>query len=268
MYSVLMTISPKEKPHNLNASLESIVNQSLVSNDIVIVKDGPFTHELNEVLDKFCIIYSDIVTVASLSSATGVANASNIGLERCKNNLVARMDSDDISLPDRFKVQYNYMKSHKEIDLVGGFINEFSNENDPSYLLRKVPLDFESIRKQLIKRNAVNHVTVMFRKDSIISVGGYIQIDNHVDYFLWVRMSLNNKKMSNLEKVLVNVRAGEFQIHRRGGIKYILSEIKFYRMLSKLNFLSKFQSFINIVIRMPFRLSPSKIRLLMYRLLR
>lgn len=268
MYSVLMTVSPKEKPHNLNISLESIVTQSLISNDIVIVKDGFFSQELNKVIDSFCVIYSNIVTVVALDSVTGVAHASNVGLECCKNNLIARMDSDDISLPDRFKTQYEYMESHNDVDLVGGFINEFSNENDTSFLLRKVPLDFESVKGQLIKRNAINHVTVMFRKDAVIGVGGYIQIDNHVDYFLWVRMAIHNRKMCNLEKVLVNVRAGEFQIHRRGGIKYIVSEIKFYRMLSELNFISRFQSFINVAIRLPFRLFPAKIRLLMYQIIR
>lgn len=267
MFSVLIPVSPKEKPHNLNEALKSIFEQSLMPNDIVLVKDGIFSNDLENIVDDYSNKYPDIMVVVALDHSHGVAGASNIGLERCKNKLVARMDSDDISEPDRFEIQYKYMENHQDVDLVGGQISEFSEKNSVINL-RRVPLDYDEIKLAMSKRNPINHVTVMFKKSSVFSVGGYIQLDNHVDYFLWIRMALKNQKMINLDKVFVKVRTGELVMHRRGGFKYLLSEIKFFRIASKLGILSNLQVFVNLAIRMPFRLAPVRVRQIMYRWLR
>ena len=267
MFSVLIPVSPKENPHNLNEALKSVFEQSLMSNDIVLVKDGIFPSDLDNVVDYYSNKYPDIMVVVALRHSHRIAGALNAGLEKCKNNLIARMDSDDISERDRFENQFIYMENHKEVDLVGGHISEFSDEN-AHFMLRKVPLDYHEIKLAMRKRNPFNHVTVMFRKTSLVSVGGYIQLDNHVDYFMWIRMALENKNMVNLDKVFVKVRTGEAQMHRRGGFKYLLSEIKFYRAISKLGFLSNFQILVNLAIRIPFRLAPARVRVIMYRWLR
>ena len=134
------------------------------------------------------------------------------------------MDSDDISLPDRFEKQIKFLENHPDVSIVGGQMTEFIDTPDNVVGRRIVPLDNDSIYSYMKSRCAMNHVTVMFRKQDILKAGNYQDWFWNEDYYLWVRMMINNCKFANLPDILVNVRSGKDQYARRGGMKYFQSE--------------------------------------------
>ena len=95
-YSVLMSLYINEKPEHLRQSIESMINQTIKPDEIVIVKDGPITKELEDVLEEFSTNYSDLFKIVPSEKNIGLGLALNLGLENCRNELVARMDTDDI----------------------------------------------------------------------------------------------------------------------------------------------------------------------------
>lgn len=262
-FSVLMSVYYKENPEYLKMSLDSIINQTLVPNEIVLVEDGPLTDELNLLVETYQKKYK-ILKVIKLEKNSGLGIALNEGLKHCSCEYVARMDSDDISLPNRFQEQVSFITEHQDVDVVGSNIIEFDNEtsNDLNYKL--VPLSYEEIKKYIKKRNPMNHMTVFFKKSSVIDSGSYMNCPLFEDYFLWARMIANGYKLANIEKVLLRVRSGLNMYSRRGSISYIKCIINFQNELLKLHIINIFEYFYNLVIRISVSLLPNKMRSLFY----
>lgn len=258
-FSVLMSVYYKEKPCNLKLSMESILNQTMVPNQIVLVEDGPLSKELNNLIDEYekNIKFLDVI---KLKKNNGLGNALNIGLDYCKYEFVARMDSDDISIDDRFENQAKFIQDNPSVDAVGGNIIEFDDNTENDISLRKVPLNTENIKEYLKRRNPMNHVTVMFKKKSVINSGGYLDCPYFEDYFLWARMINNGCKLSNINKTLVRVRAGLSMANRRGNLRYIKSIISFERKLKKLKIINISEFISNIIIRTLVAIIPNKMR--------
>ena len=259
-----MCLSPYEHPNYLKEAVESVFNQSLEPQELIIVKDGQPSKRLQAVLKKLELKFSKLI-VLGYNENKGVAYARNVGLRKSKNEIVALMDSDDICRRDRFKIQYNFLKENKNIDVVSASIQEFYIYKKNKYLgrIRKFKTSDHNIILAMKKRNIINNVTTMFRKQKIISVGGHIQIDNYVDYYLWVRVLMAGYKISILEDVVVDVRTTHM-FKKRGGLKYVISEIKFWRKMLEIKFISKRIFMISLLLRIPIRLLPNFIRSIIY----
>ena len=221
-FSVLMSVYNKEKPENLDLSLKSIlVNQTCVPNEVILVKDGPLTVDLDKVVNKYQKKFKDILKTVSLDKCSGLGNALNVGLSNCKYNLVARMDSDDVSVPNRFEKQIKYMVKHPKVVACGGYIGEFENDPNEPLRLKRIPLTYDEILKYSKLRNPMNHVTVCFRKKDIQEVGGYMHLQYLEDHYLWARILASKKILENIPEILVRVRVGNGFNSRRGSKMYI-----------------------------------------------
>lgn len=262
-FSVLMSVYNKEKAEYLNEALKSTVNQSLVPNQIVLVKDGPLNAELDRVIRKFRKEY-DIIDIVTIKNNVGLGKALNIGLEKCKNEIIARVDSDDINHWNRFEKQVLFLKAHKEIDVCGSWIYEFKDNIDNIHSIKKVPSVHREILGYAKKRNPLNHMSVMFKKTIIIKAGGYQPLLLNEDYFLWARVIKCGGKLHNIEEGLVYARVDDSMYERRGGIKYLHNEIKLQKQLFKMNFINTPQLILNIIVRFAFRVIPNNYRRLLY----
>lgn len=247
-------------------AFESLRNQSLPADEVVIVKDGKLTPELEQVID----IYSSLLPIRTiaLEKNVGLGKALQIGINECSHEFIARMDSDDISSADRFRKQIDLLEVNPEIDVVGSWISEFEGEPDNIYAYRNLPVEHSAITVFAKKRCPMNHVTVVFRKTSVLRAGSYYDIKFSQDYHLWVRMLLNGAKFANIPECLVNVRAGRDMVIRRGGMKYAKNEYKLQKDFYRRGFLNFYEFMRNLAIRIPVRLMPGWSRKLIYSVLR
>lgn len=223
-FSVAISVYKNDNPVHFRRALESITSrQTLQPDEIVLVVDGPVPDEINTVIDEFSSIYG-IFNVIRLQENGGLGNALRLAVENAKYDIIARMDSDDVSLPGRFESQINAFRDDHELDIVGGDISEFIGEEINIVAYRKVPIADVRIREYMKKRCPLNHVSVMYKKRAVQEAGGYLDLFWNEDYYLWIRMAEHGCKMGNTGTVLVNVRTGADMYKRRGGKKYFESE--------------------------------------------
>ena len=222
-----MAIYRKERPEFLRMALESIINQTVVPDEIVLVEDGPLTNDLYSVIND----YEEYLHVVVNEKNLGLGLALNKGLLTCRNELVARMDTDDISENDRFEKQLRFFLKHPSCSILGGQIDEFVNNPEDVLGKRVVPETDSEIKKYLKKRCPFNHVTVMFKKTDVIRAGNYQDWFRNEDYYLWIRMAIEGFEFANLPDILVHVRVGTDMYMRRGGNKYFKSEKGIQKLL-------------------------------------
>ena len=231
-FSIITSVYKNDKPDFVSIALDSmLVEQSVKPTEIVLVRDGQVPAALEVVLKEYETRYPGVFNIIRLEQNGGLGNALKLGVENAKYDIIARMDSDDICLPNRFELQLQYMEAHPECDIVGGQMTEFIGE--PSNIVGKriVPESNKDIYKYMKGRCALNHVTVMFRKEAVLKVGNYQDWFWNEDYYLWVRMMKAKCKFANVPNVLVNVRSGADQYARRGGMKYFKSEESIQRLM-------------------------------------
>ena len=261
-FSVLISVYYKEIPKYLDLSLESIIDkQTLKPNEILLVKDGPLTKELDDVIEKYINKYPNLFKIISLEKNYGLGKALNIGLEKCSYELVARMDGDDISKPERFKEQIEIFKNNSDIDICGSWIDEFQMKKEKLEVqsIRKVPETNNEIYQKLKFICAFNHPTVMYKKSKILEAGSYFQTFALEDYYLWIRLALNKCKMYNIQKSLIYFRITDGTAKRRGGIKLLKSDLKFQKYLLKEKFINKKEYLKNVFVYGIYRIIPWKI---------
>lgn len=264
MFSVLLSVYRKEQPAYLRQSLDSIFTQTLLPDEVVLVKDGPLTDTLDEVVEEYCRKYS-VIKVVPLSENQGLGRALNEGLKHCSYDLVARMDTDDVAKPERFEKQIAVFCAHPEVDVVGAWIDEFEGNIGNVISVRKLPEIHEEIVRFARKRNPINHPVVMFRKSSVEAVGGYQHFPLFEDYYLWVRMLIDGAQFYNIPESLLYFRFSSDMFKRRGGRKYAKDEYRFQYMLWKQGFI-RFTCFIqNVCLRFIVRIIPNKLRRFLYK---
>lgn len=260
-FSVLMSVYFKEKPFFLKESLESLLNQTKIPNEIVLVKDGPLTKELDEVITEFESKYPSIFTVVSLPQNKGLANALNEGMRVVRNSIIARMDSDDISFENRFELQINYLLNNN-LDIVGGQMVEFLKNIDNVVSVREVPLLHEEIVRFMKFRSPFSHATIVFKKEAFDDIGGYDINIFPEDYDFFVRAYLAGVKFGNVKDNVYYFRHGESlseAIKRRWGLNYALNEIKLYRKFLKLGYFN-YLDFVKVLLfKVPLRIIPFKL---------
>jgi glycosyltransferase involved in cell wall biosynthesis len=260
--SVLMSVYYKESSRNLDQCLESIANQTLPADEIVIVKDGVLPLELEETLLSWQNKLP--LKIAGYEENRGLPYALNYGLDYCSNELVARMDSDDICLPERFEKQINYYIQHEEIVLLSAYTSGFNEYINDILFVRKVPVGHHLIVNYLKSRNAFNHAAVVFKKSAILAIGGYQEISCFEDYDLWIRLVKAGFKVDNIPEVLVYSRIGNDIILRRRGFEYAKKEIIFLRKQRASHFISSIEFLLLLISRIPFRFLPSKLLSFVY----
>lgn len=262
-YSVLMSVYYKEKPQYLKQSIDSMLNQTLKPDEIILVKDGPLTHDLDKVID----LYSDneIIKVITIDKNVGLGKALNIGLMNCKNEFVARMDTDDIALHNRCEKQIEILKGNSNLSVVGSGIVEFIDAPENIVALKEVSATNNEIKKNMKFRNPINHPSVMFRKSDVLDVGSYVHWDLNEDYYLWIRMALKGYKFHNINEPLVKMRITNDTYLRRGGLKYFLTQKKLFDYMLKNGMINTFEYSYNNLIRLTIRvLIPNRVRKELY----
>jgi glycosyltransferase involved in cell wall biosynthesis len=231
--SVIMSIYKSDVPEYVRIALDSLLNQTRLPDEIVIVADGPVPAELEQVVQssKFKVQSLKLpveVTYLPQEKNGGLGEAMRIAVEAAKYPYLARMDSDDICLPDRFEKQMKCFEEDPELSLVGGMITEFDGEPENIIAKRILPLEDAEIKRMMRGRCAVNHVTVIFKKADLMKSGNYQPFWKQEDHYLWARMMEHGCKFRNIPDVVVNVRSGKDQIARRGGLRFYKSVVRVF----------------------------------------
>ena len=264
MFSVLLSLYAKESPTFLASSLDSIFHQTLLPTEIILVKDGPLTAELDAIVSDYAVRYP-VLKVVALPQNQGLGRALNEGLKHCSYDIVARMDTDDISKPDRFEKQIAVFRKHPELDLVGAWIDEFEEDIHHVISTRKLPERHEDVMSYATRRNPVNHPVVMFRKSAVLAAGGYQHFPLFEDYYLWVRMLLNGSRFYNILESLLYFRMSPDMFKRRGGWRYAKDEVRFQYKLLNLKFIGFIQFCENVCVRFTVRILPNSFRSFFYK---
>lgn len=259
-----MSVYHKEKADQLRCAMNSIWSQTVPTDDFVLVCDGPLTPELDEVIGQMEREHSDL-HVVRLEKNGGLGNALNIGIKHCVNELVARMDSDDISRPDRCERQLNVFESHPEVSVCSGIVEEFTVSPDVVDTRRVPPETHEEIMVFAKKRNPFNHPCVMYSKTAVESAGGYQDFYLLEDYYLWIRMLLNGSEGYNIQEPLLWMRAGSDMYRRRSGLKYAKSQKALFRFMKDKGFISGSQYISSVMIRGASSLAPNWLRESMFK---
>lgn len=256
-FSVLMSIYKNEQVNFFVRCMQSIWDEQTVKPaEIILVIDGPLYDELYQAIDVWRDKLGELFNVIPLEYNLGLGNALNIGLSHCSNELVARMDTDDISLPDRFEKQLAVFQK-TNTDICGSWVSEFDRNELSIESYRKLPEDHETIVKFSKKRNPLNHPTVMYKKSMVELVGSYGKYRFAQDYHLWALLILHGAKFYNIQEPLVNMRAGYALLERRGGVKYAINEFNIQKEFLRIKFISKTQFCSNVILRFSVRLLPS-----------
>ena len=267
-FSVSMCVYGGNEPRFFDDAIASIVEQTVQPNEIVLTVDGPVPEITEKVIQKYReqLAQTDIVfKVVYLAKNMGHGEARRICLDNCSHELIALMDADDLSVPDRFEKQLAVFVRNPAFSIVGGNIQEFIDVPENCVGKRVVPMADADIKTYMQKRCPMNQVTVMFRKADVIAVGGYIDWFCEEDYYLWLRLALAGKQFANVPENMVNVRVGDEMYSRRGGWKYFCSEEKLQRFMLKKEMISFPRFMINVLQRFILQvLLPNELRKLVF----
>ena len=252
--SCLGSIYSKTILKELIFSLDSIITQEYIPNEIILIVDGYITKEIYSFL-KFLQSDNEIIKVFYLKENEGLGLALNYGLKKCSNNLIARFDTDDINLKNRLKIQFDQI-NNGNISILGCNVLEFK-DNFRNITLKTVPENYVNIIKTSRIRNPLNHPTVIFRKDDILKIGGYRDVRFFEDYDLWLRSIKSNLIIKNINLPLVAMKRGTYLL-RRTGLRYVFHELNFVKECFKLKTIKKIY-LLFFLIRILVRILPIKI---------
>lgn len=260
--SVLMSVYNKEKPENLMNAIESIIDQTYKCDEIILIKDGKLGQELEDVVDYYQSRLSNLI-IYQFDENVMLGLALKKGVELCSCDVIARMDTDDIAMENRFEIQYKYLSEHPEVSAVGGFIEEFDENGD--LRIKEVPIRHDEIVRYSKMRNPINHMTVMFRKSHVISSGNYKHFPYLEDYYLWCRMMAKGYRFCNIPSVLVKARAGKKMYRRRGGFNCFLAHRKLRIAQYQLKLINYFEYCIAVTGSFIVTMSPDLVREVLYK---
>lgn len=263
-YSVLMSVYHKEKPEYLKQAIESIQAQTLSTNDFVLVCDGPLNEPLDSVIAAKQQEMGESLNVVRLTKNGGLGNALNEGIKHCKNELVARMDSDDIAYPNRCEKQITVFDTHPEVSICSGTVEEFTTNPNIVDTKRVPPETNAEIVEFAKKRNPFNHPCVMYKKSAVEAVGSYQDFYLLEDYYLWLRMLMAGYQGYNIQEPLLHMRAGSEMYLRRAGWKYAKTQMGLFKFMKDRGFIGSSQYMKSCVIRSGSALAPNWLRKFMF----
>lgn len=267
-FTVLLSVYAKEQPDYFNQAFLSIWDQQTLKPDqIVLVKDGPLTAELDAEIQRWQEKLGEVLTVVELPENVGLGAALNEGLKACKYELVARMDTDDISLPERFEKQVAFMQAHPDLVACSSWLEEWNEDLTVCTGKRQLPTDSNTLAKFAKKRSPLSHPASIFRKSVVLSVGGYPSLRKAQDYGLWSLLLVKGYKLANLPDTLLHMRTGDDLFVRRGG-EFLKHELALLKFQKDIGFLKWHEFLVNAVLKAGLRLSPAFIKKFAYRFLR
>lgn len=257
-----MCVYGGDNAQHFDEAIRSIVSQTVKPDEIVLTVDGPVPKSIQAVIDQYSASLSDVAfRVIYLERNMGHGEARRASIAGCTNDLVALMDADDLSVLDRFERQLDFYSAHPDLSVIGGNISEFIDTPEHCAGRRIVPQNDAEIREYMKKRCPMNQVSVMFRRQDVEAVGGYVDWYCEEDYYLWIRLCLAGYRFGNVQENLVNVRVGEEMYQRRGGMKYFRSEAKLQRFMLQKRLISFPRYLINVTERLILQvLLPNRVR--------
>lgn len=268
-YTVLMSVYSKVDCGELETAIDSMLAQTLPPGEFVIVKDGPLTPGLEEVIDGYCRKFPGLFKMCALPENCGLGAAYAAGTSLCSSEYIAVMDSDDYSVPERCLAEAEYFEAHPETDIVGSGVMEFIGSFDNVTAYRKMPEGHDECVKFAHSRCPAAHPTTMLRRSALINAGGYRSCSFAEDYDLYVRMILAGCRFYNFPKPLVYVRTSEDFYGRRGGIGYLKKIAKCKMNFYKMGFYSLYDLIKGLAVHTAVCLMPNSLRTWVYnRLLR
>lgn len=203
-FSVIIPLYNKEK--EIADTLNSVLNQSYKADEIIVVDDGS-TDNSAKIIKEFMKKDQRIVLIDRENK--GLPYSLNEGISKAKGEYIARMDADDISLPERFERQIKYMEDNN-LDVCGTFIKVFS-ESSNKVIIGKNPINHNDIKFALLFFSSLAHPTVMFRKEVFSKVNYRVDYKVAQDYQLWIDIVITGYKVGNIPEVLLNYRQHEAQ---------------------------------------------------------
>ena len=250
MFSVLISVYKNDKAADFRIALESITTkQTFKPSEVVLVVDGPVSDETNQVIENAAIECPGLYKVIKFENNQGLGIALQKGVECATNEIVMRMDSDDIAVPDRFEKQYSFMVQHPNVAVCGGQIDEFIDNVNNVVGHRIVPCSNEDIYKYMVSRCAFNHMTVALRRSVVLEKGNYQPWHYNEDYYLWIRLMLAKIEFANLPDTLIHMRVGKEMYKRRGGRKYFESEQGLQKIMLENGLISYPRYMFNVFVR-------------------
>lgn len=263
-FSVLMSVYRNDRPEWLRECLDSVFGQTLPADEIVMVIDGPIAPELKNVVDDFALLHKELL-VLPLPENVGLGRALNHGLSCCSNEIIVRMDADDVSRPHRFIRLIETFETFPDVDAVSSWIDEFEGTSDNVVSTRKVPQFPYELIDFARNRCPLNHPASAFKKSSIMLAGGYQHLPLYEDYYLWVRMLKSGFKIYNIQESLLLMRTSADMYKRRGGWEYAKTSAQFQWRLKKMGLISMATAFKNSFIRGAVFLMPNQLRAWFYK---
>lgn len=265
-FSLLLPVYGGDDPAQLERAFHSAVEeQTRRPDEVVVVRDGPVPVDLQTVLDALVAAAPVPARVLALSTNVGLADALTAGLTACAHDVVARMDADDVALPERFEKQLVLIDEGYE--LVGSGLYEFVDDEAVTIGVRTPPVGEERIRAYARFHDPFNHPTVVYRRDAVARAGGYVAVGLMEDYWLFARMLAAGVRAQNLAEPLVKYRVGAGAYKRRGGLHQLAAELRLQRLMRRARITSPFEAVRNVVIRGGYRLVPVALRRAAYRTL-
>lgn len=253
MFSVVMSIYKGDDPRHFIDAVQSVLNQSLPPSEVIIVVDGQVSPMIQAALESLCDY--PVIRTIQLESNVGLGGARHIAIQQATKDIIAVMDSDDICADGRFQRQISMLKNNN-LDVVGGYIEEFDLTPRDNPRTRLVAVSHDALVKRARWKNPMNHVTIMFRKSAYIAAGGYKAIRYVEDYELFYRMIINGARFENIPETLVYVRCGKEVLSRRVGFSYLRSELLLFNIMRRDKFISNPQWMLNVCIRVFARTMP------------
>lgn len=263
--SVLMAVYRNDRLDHFLDAVRSVMNQSFPADEIVIVRDGPVPEKLQSALDRLKSEHPLLFTIVPLDKNGGLAAALNAGLAACRNELVVRQDADDISEPDRFEKQIQFLANNPDVALISSWYEQYDFDMKVRMSVRPLPETNRDIVRFARHRTPINHACAVFRKSAVQEVGGYPSINGLCeDWWLALRLIKAGKSLYNVQESLVRVRGGEDFYQRRRGLKYVKQEIANLFAMQKDGLMKARDVWSNLVIRVPSRLIPSGLLEMLY----
>lgn len=229
-YSVLISLYEKEHPEYLSSSLDSIFGQTVVPDEVVVVKDGPLTKELEIVLHSYSDAHLGLLTLVEYPENKGLWYALSVGVPACRNELIMRMDVDDWMASDRAEKELRAFVENPEYGCVGTLVTEFEGGVDNPIALVNLPEEHEDIVKFGKKRCPFRHPSLMFRKSVVLNAGNYQEMPLFEDYDLYMRLVSTGCIFHNIQESLVYVRTSQDFYARRGSLAYMQKMLHFKKV--------------------------------------
>lgn len=252
-FSVVMPVYKGDNPEHFRKAMDSVLTQTLLPAEIMLVVDGPIAGGLKEFVSHY--VNHPLVNILTLPENIGPGAARHFAILATNCSIVAVMDSDDICVPNRFELQIQALATNS-IDVVGGYIGEFLDDPKVLNRIRRVPLTNEKIIKKGRWLFPINHVTIMLHKTSYLASGGYRHLRKVEDYDLFHRMTIAGLTFMNIPEILVLVRVTDKQYSRRHGLSYLREEVSLFRGMLRSGYISRVEFSRNLLIRILVRFMP------------